>query len=65
MRDDLIADLQARWNDSLRGRAAIDPHSPVPLLGTLPAPFRTGPARDDTISQIPPDMATAPIRRVG
>ena len=65
MRDELTADLQARWEESLRERAAIDPHSSVPLLDTLLAPFRTGPARENTISQIPPNTATAPIRRVG
>ena len=65
MRDELTADLQVRWEESLRERAAIDPHSTVPLLDTLLAPFRTGPAREDTISQIPPNTATAPILRVG
>ena len=40
MRDDLKAVLQARWEDSLRARAAISPHSPVPLLDELLAPFR-------------------------
>jgi hypothetical protein len=44
MRDELTADLQARWEESLRERAAIDPHSTVPLLDTLLAPFRTEPA---------------------
>jgi hypothetical protein len=39
MRDELTAALQARWEESLRERAAIDPHSPVPLLNTLLAPF--------------------------
>jgi hypothetical protein len=34
MRDELTADLQARWEESLRERAAIDPHSTVPLLDT-------------------------------
>ena len=65
MRDELTADLQARWEESLRERAAIDPHSSVPLLDTLLAPFRTRPARENTISQIPPNTATAPILRVG
>jgi len=95
MRDELTAALQARWEESLRGRAAIDSHSTVPLLDALLAPFRTEPAghpglasfpltdneptgpamppeqdgrvlaRDDTTSQIPPNAATAPIRRVG
>ncbi len=40
MRDDLIAALQIRWEDSLRARAAIDPHSPVPLLDELLSPLR-------------------------
>jgi len=40
MRDDLKAALQARWNDSLRERATIHPHSPVPLLDELLAPHR-------------------------
>jgi hypothetical protein len=64
MRDELTAGLQARWEESLRERAAIDPHSTVPLLDTLLAPFLTESARD-TISQIPPNTATAPIHRVG
>ena len=41
MRDDLKAALQARWEDSLGERAAIHPHSPVPLLDQLLAPFRS------------------------
>jgi hypothetical protein len=40
MRDDLKAALQARWEDSLRARAAISPHSPVALLDELLAPSR-------------------------
>ena len=44
MREKLTAALQARWDESLRHRAAIDPHSPVPLLDNLLAPFRTAPA---------------------
>jgi hypothetical protein len=44
MRDELTADLQARWKESLRERAAIDPHSTVPLLDTMLAPFRAEPA---------------------
>jgi len=40
MRDDLKAALQARWGDSLRARAVIHPHSPVPLLDELLAPHR-------------------------
>ena len=40
MRDELKAALQARWEDSLRARAAIHSHSPVPLLDELLAKFR-------------------------
>ena len=40
MRDELKQALQARWEDSLRARAAVHPHSPVPLLDHLLAPFR-------------------------
>jgi integrase len=40
MRDELTAALQARWEESLSDRAAIDPHSPVPLLDELLAPLR-------------------------
>jgi integrase len=41
MRDELKAALQARWEDSLADRAALDPHSPVPLLDQLLAPMRS------------------------
>jgi hypothetical protein len=47
MRDELTAALQARWEESLRERAAIDPHSPVPLLDNLLAPFRATPRCQD------------------
>ena len=40
MRDELIAALQARWEESLRERAAIVPHSPVPLLHGLLVSYR-------------------------
>ena len=43
MREELTAALQARWEESLRERAAIDPHSPVPLLDNLLTPFRAAP----------------------
>ena len=49
MRDDLKQALQARWEDSLRDRAAIAPRSPVPLL-------------DELISQIPPNRPRRPAR---
>jgi Phage integrase family len=41
MRDDLKAALQTRWEDALRDRAAIHPHSPVPLVDELLAPHRS------------------------
>ena len=63
MREDLIAALQARWENSLRERASIDPRSPVLLLDNPLAPFRAG--QKKTISQIPPRTATAPILSVG
>jgi hypothetical protein len=40
MRDELVAALQARWEESLRQRAGIHPYSPVPLLDSLLARFR-------------------------
>jgi hypothetical protein len=43
MRDELLAALQARWEESLRERADIDPHSPAPLLNNLLAAFRAAP----------------------
>jgi hypothetical protein len=45
MRDDLKAALQARWDDSLRERAAIHTHSAVPLLDELLAEHRQIPRR--------------------
>jgi Phage integrase, N-terminal SAM-like domain len=50
MREKLTAALQARWDESLRQRAAIDPHSPVPLLDNLLAPFRAAPHLDTALS---------------
>jgi len=35
MREALVKTLQGRWEDSLRARAAICPHSPLPLLNEL------------------------------
>jgi len=40
MRDELTAALQARWEESLRERATIDPHSPILLLDNLLALYR-------------------------
>jgi hypothetical protein len=63
MRDDLMAALQARWEESLRERAAIAPHSPVPLLDSLLASHRESAPGDPEklISQIPPNMKKDPI----
>jgi hypothetical protein len=71
MRTQLKAALQVRWEESLRERAAINPHSPVPLLDELlnkTAPTATIHAlttRGDTASQIPPKKGAGPIRDVG
>jgi integrase len=40
MREDLQAALQARWEHSLRARAALAPHSPVKLLDRLLEPLQ-------------------------
>ena len=50
MREALVRALQARWEDSLRARAAIRPHSPVPLLDELLAPHRRHQADADPAS---------------
>jgi hypothetical protein len=61
MRDDLKHALQTRWEDSLRARAAISPHSPVPLLDellTAEVTHRnqaTPGGKEKMISQIPPN----------
>jgi hypothetical protein len=47
MREELTAALQARWEESLRERATVDPHSPVSLLDNLMAPFRSVPRGRD------------------
>ena len=68
MRDDLKHALQARWEDSLRARAAISPHSPVPLLHellTAEATHRnqaTPGDREKMISQNPPNRPRRPAR---
>jgi Phage integrase family len=40
MRDELKTTLQTRWEDALRARATLCPHSPVPQLDALLAPLR-------------------------
>jgi hypothetical protein len=58
MRQDLTAKLQARWETSLRARAALHPRSPVPLLDELLAPYRTKPQ-----PQPQPPRTRTPARR--
>src|ERR1039457_1451385 len=68
MRDDLKQALQARWEDSLRDRAAIAPHSPLPLLDELLTAEVTHQNqvtpgdREKMISQIPPNHPEPPRR---
>jgi integrase len=59
MRDELKAALEARWEDSLRERAAIHPRSPVPLLDELLAPFR-GQTRESADPLTPRERAREP-----
>jgi len=40
MREELQMALQARWDNALRARAALAPHSPVSLLDDLLEPMR-------------------------
>jgi hypothetical protein len=63
MRAELKRALQARWEDSLRTRAAIAPHSPVPLLDGLLAPCREPSAK--MISQFLPTPGQEVTRRLG
>jgi integrase len=63
MRAELKQALQARWEASLRDRAAISPRSPVPLLDGLLAPYRD--SREKMISQIPPNSAQEVTQRLG
>ena len=66
MRDDLKHALQTRWEESLRARAAIAPHSPVPLLDellTAEVTQQNGVTpgdREKVISQIPPNRPRRP-----
>lgn len=63
MRTQLKQALQARWETSLRERAAISPHSPVPLLDGLLAPLRHNPEK--MISQSPPNRREDRPQRLG
>jgi hypothetical protein len=49
MRAALMDALQARWESSLRARAAIHPHSPVRLLDDLLAPHRPDSAGNNPV----------------
>jgi hypothetical protein len=55
MREDLKAALQVRWEDSLRERAALHAHSPVPLLDDLLALFRAQEPESVTPRDTQPD----------
>jgi integrase len=63
MRTELKGTLQARWEASLRDRAAISPRSPVPLLDELLTPLRENHAK--LISQIPPTTGQDRTRLLG
>jgi len=75
MRTELTGALQSRWEEVLRARAAIAPHSPVPLLDQLLAPYQTpaeplavpGGRRQPElklISQIPPTHEKSPMAAI-
>jgi hypothetical protein len=63
MRAELKDALQARWEESLRTRAAIAPRVAVRLLDDLLAPYRETKAK--LISQIPPNTQKDPTRLLG
>ena len=63
MRDELKNALQARWEDSLRARAAIHPHSPVPLFDELLEPFRAQ-TRESAEQMTPRGTRQEPTTRV-
>ena len=64
MREDLIAALQARWENSLQERASIDPRSPVLLLDNLLAPFRAGQEEDALPNSSQNGNSSHPQRRM-
>jgi hypothetical protein len=65
MRQELTAALQARWEDALRARAAISPHSPLPLLDELLLPYRPGEnTRPAVAPTYPSTHATRPAKTI-
>ena len=71
MRDELKAALQARWEESLRARLALSPHSRMPVLNQLLTLIETArnpsraPGSAKMISHIPPKFpggALSPTR---
>jgi integrase len=66
MRQELKDALQARWDESLRERAALAPDSPVPALHRLLAPVRGTSlgGGENLASQIPPTDGSGTISRI-
>jgi len=70
MREALIQALQARWDDSLRARAAICGHSPIPLLDEMLAPYCRDQADTGTANgtirhlttRVTPEVVRIPVR---
>ena len=60
MRDDLKYALQARWEESLRARAAVHPHSPVPLLDEILTPFRARARQEESEPAAPRETVEQP-----
>jgi len=78
MREELKQALQARWEESLKERAALAPNSLVPALDKLLAPIREQAAeasrnriredrrggRENLASQIPPNSGSKTAEQV-
>jgi hypothetical protein len=65
MRAELAQALQRRWEISLQARAAIDPHSPVPLLDKLLASTRANASKRAEQPATGPADGLGPGRRPG
>jgi hypothetical protein len=61
MREALVEALEARWEDSLRARAAIRLHSPVPLPNELLTSRRRPQADTGSVNGIVRHLATRTI----